>query len=456
MAQTLWERLGLSATEPDEFKNWVIANSDNPSIVSKEGGWINGKSTMTMPVGVEDLRSQWTNSMSLDDISAFLEKSVAEKNNLIVRDDLIAPAMNDKNEDVSAIINNDLVSQDSNGNITYTSQADNKLNKLANKIKTNPEGSINPNELDWGNVKQQLESGTGIPELKLPDDPSRSAIQKILDTPAKVKADREETKKGKGFLGGIFGEMTEEKRAMLIMWLNSMRLEPDPGITSAMNERLKLIRAGNNTSGVISSLIQMGRKDLANMVSNKTMTAKDAIDMAYKDKDLKTKSLTELRKEFQNLSSVKDVSMQVSAFGRIIASAQDPSPAGDLAMIFNYMKILDPGSTVREGEFANAQNSGGIDDKTIALYNSVVTGTRLSQPQRDDFLGRAAMLYEEAERALLKTREWYVNKAGVPDEEFAAPVRYTGEYTKEGETLKDIIQRILDERKKAEAEGKKL
>ena len=449
MAQTLWEQLGLSATEPDEFKNWVIANRDNPSIMSKEGGWINGQgSTMTMPVGVEDLRSQWTNSMSLDDISAFLEKSVAENNNLIVRDDLIAPAMNDNNEDVSAIINNDLVSQDSDGNITYTSQADNKLNKLSNTIKTKPEGSINPNELDWGSVKEQLESGSsGIPELKLPEDPSRDAIQKILDTPAKVKADREETKKGKGFLGGMFGEMTEEKRAMLIMWLNSMRLEPDPGITSAMNERLKLIRAGNNTSGVISSLIQMGRKDLANMVSNKTMTAKDAIDMAYKDKDLKTKTLKELRQEFQNLSSVKDVSMQVSAFGRIIASAQDPSPAGDLAMIFNYMKILDPGSTVREGEFANAQNSGGIDDKTVALYNQVIKGTRLSQTQRDDFLGRAAMLYEEAERGLLETRKWYVNKAGIPDEEFASPIRYTGQYTKGNESLKDMIKKILEERK---------
>jgi hypothetical protein len=200
----------------------------------------------------------------------------------------------------------------------------------------------------------------------------------------------------------------------------------------------------------------MGRKDLANMVSNKTMTAKDAIDMAYKDKDLKTKTLKELRQEFQNLSSVKDVSMQVSAFGRIIASASDPSPAGDLALIFNYMKILDPGSTVREGEFANAQNSGGIDDKTVALYNQVIKGTRLSQTQRDDFLGRAAMLYEEAERGLLETRKWYVNKAGIPDEEFASPIRYTGEYTREGETLKDIIQRILAERKKAEADGNKL
>jgi hypothetical protein len=48
------------------------------------------------------------------------------------------------------------------------------------------------------------------------------------------------------------------------------------------------------------------------------------------------------------------------AYTRIQDSASDPSAAGDLALIFNYMKMLDPGSTVREGEFATAQDSAGV------------------------------------------------------------------------------------------------
>ncbi len=59
--------------------------------------------------------------------------------------------------------------------------------------------------------------------------------------------------------------------------------------------------------------------------------------------------------------------------------------AGDMALIFNYMKMLDPGSTVREGEFANAQNAGGVDDKIVSMYNNIINGQRLTETQRADF-----------------------------------------------------------------------
>lgn len=85
-----------------------------------------------------------------------------------------------------------------------------------------------------------------------------------------------------------------------------------------------------------------------------------------------------------------------NAYRRIQASASDPSPAGDLALIFNYMKILDPGSTVREGEFGTAQNAGGVDAKVLSLYNSVINGKRLSPSQRKDFVARAEKLYAAA------------------------------------------------------------
>lgn len=85
------------------------------------------------------------------------------------------------------------------------------------------------------------------------------------------------------------------------------------------------------------------------------------------------------------------------AHQRVLASAQDPSAAGDLALIFNYMKVLDPGSTVREGEFATAQNSGGVDERTRALWNRVMRGERLSDNIRADFVNRSDKLYRAAE-----------------------------------------------------------
>ena len=54
------------------------------------------------------------------------------------------------------------------------------------------------------------------------------------------------------------------------------------------------------------------------------------------------------------------------AYGRIHAAKDaPPSGASDIALLYGYMKVLDPGSTVREGEFATASNAGGIPDKIV-------------------------------------------------------------------------------------------
>jgi hypothetical protein len=97
----------------------------------------------------------------------------------------------------------------------------------------------------------------------------------------------------------------------------------------------------------------------------------------------------DLRKEFNALPVVKDFNKVRTAYEKVKQAGANPSPAGDLSLIFNYMKILDPGSVVREGEFANAQNAGGIDTKIRNLYNQIIDGTRLSPDQREDFLNQS-------------------------------------------------------------------
>ena len=107
-------------------------------------------------------------------------------------------------------------------------------------------------------------------------------------------------------------------------------------------------------------------------------------------------AISKARTEFTALPPVKEFNLITSAYGRIITSAKEPTAAGDLALIFNYMKMLDPGSTVREGEFANAQNAGGVDTRARSLYNNIREGTRLTAGQRDDFAKRAVIIPEEA------------------------------------------------------------
>ena len=116
-----------------------------------------------------------------------------------------------------------------------------------------------------------------------------------------------------------------------------------------------------------------------------------------------------MRDDFTNAS--KEFVKVRDAHQRVMSSAQDPSAAGDLALIFNYMKVLDPGSTVREGEFANAQNSGGVDQRTIALYNSIARGERLSDKVRADFLDRSGRLYNAAVQNQETIEQDYTAKA---------------------------------------------
>ncbi len=91
-----------------------------------------------------------------------------------------------------------------------------------------------------------------------------------------------------------------------------------------------------------------------------------------------------LRKEFT--AQTAPYRGVADAFVKIKNAALNPSAANDLALIFSYMRALDPASTVREGEFATAQNAAGVDVQIRNLYNKVVSGERLSQPQRQDFL----------------------------------------------------------------------
>jgi Na+-transporting NADH:ubiquinone oxidoreductase subunit NqrC len=81
------------------------------------------------------------------------------------------------------------------------------------------------------------------------------------------------------------------------------------------------------------------------------------------------------------------------AHSRIKSVTKNPSAAGDLALIFNFMKMLDPGSTVRETEFANAENAKGVDENIRSVWNKLKTGERLTEEQRKDFLGQAEGLF---------------------------------------------------------------
>ena len=96
-------------------------------------------------------------------------------------------------------------------------------------------------------------------------------------------------------------------------------------------------------------------------------------------------------KEFTKESS--EFKKTQDAFRRVASSADRKTPGGDLSLVFNFMKTLDPGSVVRESEYATAENARAVPDTVRNIYNRVVDGLRLTDGQRTDFVTTAATMY---------------------------------------------------------------
>jgi len=103
-----------------------------------------------------------------------------------------------------------------------------------------------------------------------------------------------------------------------------------------------------------------------------------------------------LRKEY--LSQSKAFIVARDAFSRVLGSVEDideTGGAGDLALIFNFMKIQDPGSVVRESEFAVAEATAALWQRAIARLKGMATGQRLTAAQRANFVTRAHILFRK-------------------------------------------------------------
>jgi hypothetical protein len=108
------------------------------------------------------------------------------------------------------------------------------------------------------------------------------------------------------------------------------------------------------------------------------------------------KDAGELRKEYNALPQVKAFSEIQNAFDQIKTGISATSAAGDLTAATKFMKLLDPGSVVRESELGMAMAATGVLDRALAYKDFIAKGTKLSVAQRADFLNVAQQLYNAA------------------------------------------------------------
>jgi hypothetical protein len=108
------------------------------------------------------------------------------------------------------------------------------------------------------------------------------------------------------------------------------------------------------------------------------------------------KDAGDLRKEYNSLPQVKAFSEVQNAFDQIKTGISATSAAGDLTAATKFMKLLDPGSVVRESELGMAMAATGVLDRALAYKDFIAKGTKLSVAQRADFLNVANQLYNAA------------------------------------------------------------
>ena len=124
------------------------------------------------------------------------------------------------------------------------------------------------------------------------------------------------------------------------------------------------------------------------------------------------KNEMQLSSAFKGEPIYKDFSDMKSSYGQVMAALSQGTPIGDVAGATKMMKLLDPGSVVRESELGIAMAASGRMDRLQYYFKNWIDGNKLTPTQREDFKQLSAELYAAAGQAYNQKRGEYKNFGG--------------------------------------------
>jgi len=127
----------------------------------------------------------------------------------------------------------------------------------------------------------------------------------------------------------------------------------------------------------------VAKQRIDNIAARANVTGK----LDFKGRQSMNKDVTGLLK---NTVGIVNTAKDIGKLGRL-----GGGPAS-IALVFKFMKALDPTSVVREGEFATAQNSAGIPEGIRNIFNKLLTGERLGEAQIKQFVDTVQALANTA------------------------------------------------------------
>ena len=127
---------------------------------------------------------------------------------------------------------------------------------------------------------------------------------------------------------------------------------------------------------------------------------KDGVDPAKKFEQEE-----KLRKEYQGRTKV--YGELGSTYSNIESSAKAKTGPGDIALITGFMKMLDPGSVVRETEFATARDTAGLFDRLTNQAQKLASGQlfALDSKQRQEYVTLAKQYLDSAQAKAIEDKK---------------------------------------------------
>ncbi len=131
------------------------------------------------------------------------------------------------------------------------------------------------------------------------------------------------------------------------------------------------------------------------------------------------KEETEISKQFESQQPVKDYNVIRPFYKKLVSSANNKTTAGDIGVVFSYMKMLDPGSRITEGEVTSVEQAPNVPSRIIGAYNRLVQTGKFDDNFRQEILSAAKGLNEVNEkeyRSVVKRFTKMASKRGLDPE----------------------------------------
>ena len=303
-----------------------------------------------------------------------------------------------------------------------------------------------PNVVEVGSVPQ--------PPAVLPQ-PARAPVAAPAPMQAPMQAPQA-AERPRGLLGGFFGPEGRDARSRLAIGLEGLAMNPNQALIGQLQEGIESRATAAQKNATIQWLLARGHDDLAAALEagapvqevlaesmRRMQPAKPEIrevdnrlvsvspDGVVKElyapgaKAPDPKAVMELRKEFSGRDEVKTFGNISRQYSNIASSAQGGTGPSDISLVFSYMKMIDPTSTVGPGEQANATNAGGVPGSLVSIYNQVLGKGTLSPELRAQFVAQAEAIYKNAESAYKPVANYYQGLAttyGYDPNQIVAPL----------------------------------